>query len=196
MSADLHNQQRRLFAGVAILVILLIVVLVAVFRSIQHPGADPQIGYRSPAARLSYCAPQDTRLCVLSFGQVIGGDMQIHFKIPRTLYPEFSLIINRFGVESIYECKGKKGTFNAVTCTGPSQVPGEVLQFKVISIKQGTLLAEGKFSIIGIALSTPEFFFTDTPEPTPTVGPSETPTGTLPTPSYPNPSYPNPTSYP
>ena len=141
---------------------------------------------------LSYCGPEDTRLCVVSFGQVIDGDMQVHFQVPRFLYPDFILVINRFGEESTYECKRTKGLASSVVCTGASQVPGEVLQFKVISRKNGLLLAEGKFSIIGIALSTPEILLTETPTPSAVPG---TETTTV-TPSYPNPSYPNPTSYP
>ena len=206
MSSELHNHQRRLIAGVAILVVLFLLVLVAIFQSVRHPVSDPQIGYRSPATRLTYCAPEDnSRLCVVSFGQIESGDMLVNFQAPRLLYPEFTLIINRYGVESIYECNRAKGLSIAVTCTGPSQDPGEILQFKVFSIEDGILLAEGKFAIIGIALSTPEILTTGTPGLTGTVEPSvvpeasstpEIPTPVLLTPTPPNPSYPNPTTYP
>ena len=86
-----------------------------------------------------------------------------------------------------------------VTCAGVSQVPGEILQFKVISIEDGVLLAEGKFQIIGIAISTPEDMLTPTETATPfqTETPILTPvlptqgisTATPPT-SYPDDSYP------
>ena len=81
--------------------------------------------------------------------------MLVNFQVPRPFYPEFVLVINRFGVETPYECKEAKGISMGVTCAGASQVPGEILQFKVFSTKDGTLLAEGKFPIIGIAISTP-----------------------------------------
>ena len=214
MSDDIRTQQRWLIAAVAILAVILILVLVVIFRSIQKPDPSPRIGHRSPAAQLGYCAPEDTRLCIVSFGQIEGGDMLVNFQLPRPAYPDFTLVINRFGVDSSYECQRMKGLSTGVICTGPSQVPGEELQFKVFSTKDSTLLAAGKFSIIGIAISTPENSTTGTPEEASTESPvteapvvTETATPTLvqrlptstrttPTVSYPPPSYPNPTSYP
>jgi hypothetical protein len=210
MSEDIRTSQRRLIAGVAVLALLFILVVVALIRSIQPRGGDPHVGHRSPAAALAYCVPQDTKLCVVSFGQVEGGDMQVNFQIPRLFYPEFILVINRFGVETTYECKETKGVSMGVTCAGTSQVPGEILQFKVISIGDGTLLAEGKFPIIGIAIFTPEDLST------PTATATETPIGSgtenpfdltpfpteifqtpaFSTPTFPSTSYPNPSSYP
>ena len=177
---------------VAILAVFLILVILALFRSLRVQPADPQTGQRSPAAKLAYCQPEDAQLCIVSFGQLVDGDMLVNFQLPRLPYPEFVLIINRHGVESTYQCQRVKGLSTGVTCTGVSQVPGEVLQFKVIARKDGALLAEGKFAIIGIAIFTPEGSTTGTPEVT------ETPTGTpvplpatdSPTLSYPNPSYP------
>ena len=129
--------------------------------------------------------------------------MLVNFQVPRLFYPEFLLVINRFGVESIYECKEAKGISMGVTCAGASQVPGEVLQFKVVSIEDNVLLAEGKFQIIGIAISTPEGELTptrtstglptesttETPFPTPVLPTQDITTGTPPT-SYPDSSYP------
>jgi len=128
----------------------------------------------------------------------------VNLQVPRLFYPEFILVINRFGVESTYECKEAKGISMGVICAGASQVPGETLQFKVISRKENLLLAEGKFQIIGIAISTPEdlatptgtatefptAIVTETPFPTPLL-----PTQSISTPTPPN-SYPNPTTYP
>jgi hypothetical protein len=204
MSEDIRTRQRWLIAGVATLAILFILVVVALVRSIQQSGGDPHIGHRSPAARLAYCGPQDKRLCIVSFDQVEGGDMTVNLQVPSLFYPEFVLVINRFGVESTYECKEAEDVSMGVLCSGPSQVPGEILQFKVISIKDKLLLAEGKFQIIGIAISTPQDLLTPTEtatEPPATEAPTEMPFPTpvlptqglsTPTPptSYPNPSYP------
>ena len=204
MSDDIRTQQRWLIAGVATLVLIFILVIVALIRSVRPRDGDPQIGHRSPAAQLAYCGPQDTKLCIVSFNQVEGGDMLVNFQVPGVFYPEFILVINRFGVESAYECKEAKGISMGVTCAGASQVPGETLQFKIISRKDGLLLAEGKFQIIGIAISTPEdqatptetatgfptAFITETPFPTPILPTQNIPTLTPPA------SYPNPTSYP
>ena len=214
MSDDIRTQQRWLIAAVAILAVILLLILVAIFRSIKGQDPSPQIGHRSPAAELGYCVSEDPNLCIVSFGQIEGGDMLVNFQLPRPLYPNFSLVINRFGVDSSYECQRMKGLSTGVICTGPSQVPGEMLQFKVFSTKDGTLLAAGKFPIIGIAISTPENSETGTPEEaltepaitefplatesaTATFSPLlPTPTQSTPTVSYPPPSYPNPTTYP
>jgi hypothetical protein len=204
MSEDIRTQQRWLIAGVATLVLLFILVIVALVRSVQPREGDAQVGHRFPAAQLAYCGPTDSRLCVVSFNQVEEGDMIVSLQVPRLFYPEFDLVINRFGVESTYECKEEKGISMGVTCAGASQVPGETLQFKVISRKDGLLLAEGKFQIIGIAISTPEDQATPTGTVTafPTAIVTETP---FPTPLPPTQSiatltppvsYPNPTSYP
>ena len=177
MPEDIRTQQRWLIVGVAALAVLLILIVVALVRSLQPRGGEGQIGHRSPAALLTYCGPQDTSLCVVSFNQVEGGDMQVNIQVPGLFYPEFRLVINRFGVESTYACKEAKNISMGVTCAGASQVPGETLQFKVISIRDGILLAEGKFPIIGISISTPESLATPTETPTgiPSLVPTETP---------------------
>lgn len=196
MSEDIRTQQRWLIAGVAALAVFFILVVVALIRSVQTRDPVRQIGGRSPAAKLAYCIPDDTKLCIVSFGQVVDGDLLVNFQLPRPRYPEFILVIDRFGLESTYQCQRIKGLSTGVTCKGPSQAPGEVLLFKVISTKDGTLLAGGQISIIGIALATPEGATTETPDGTAVTGsPTATarPTATRTTPTV---SYPNPTSYP
>lgn len=131
--------------------------------------------------------------------------MLVNFQLPAVIYPPFTLVINRYGVESTYECTRTKGFLGGMTCSGASQTPGEILQFKVIARKDGTLIAEGKFPIIGIAISTPEIIPTATE--TPTAGPTDLtpfptetfPTLESPTPNIPKPGFPTlppPTSYP
>ena len=194
MSADIRNQQRWLITVVALLVILLILVVIGLIRSIPGRGSsDPQLGHRSPAAKLAYCQPEDTQLCIVSFGQIEGGDMLVNFQLPSTIYPPFTLVINRYGVETAYECRRTKGFLGGVTCSGPSQVPGEILQFKVILLRDGTLIAEGKFAIIGIAIATPEGTGTESPTEISTeIFPTDVISTPVPPTIYPAP----PTSYP
>jgi hypothetical protein len=203
MSEDIRTQQRWLIAGIATLALLFILVIVGLVRSVQPRGSNSHVGHRSPASQLTYCGPQETKLCVVAFNQVEGGDLLVNFQVPGVFYPEFVLVINRFGVESSYECNEAEDVSMGVVCSGAPQVPGETLQFKIISKNDGLLLAEGKFQIIGIAISTPEVLLTPTGTPTefPTAIVTETPFPTqigptqqfsTPTPptSYPNPSYP------
>ncbi len=82
--------------------------------------------------------------------------MLVNFQLPTVIYPPFTLVINRYGVESTYTCTRTKGFLRGMTCSGAPQTPGEILQFKVFAKNDGTLIAEGKFPIIGIAISTPE----------------------------------------
>ena len=199
MSSDARHQQRWLVTVVILLVILLILVVAGLIRSIPRRSSDPspQIGHRSPAAKLTYCQPEDTQLCVVSFGQIEGGDMLVNFQLPSVIYPPFTLVINRFGVESAYQCARTKGFLRGMTCRGAPQTPGEILQFKVLAQKDGTLIAEGKFAIIGIAISTPEDLSTETP----TASPTESTPGLNPLPGTetPTPGFPTltpPTSYP
>ena len=211
MSTDIQTSRNRLIAGIAILVILLLAAVIFLLSSIRQRAEAPPIGHRSPVDSLDYCGPDDRHLCVVSFSQIVDGDMQVNIHTPRVFYPKFILLINRFGVESTYECsKANPLSYNA-ECFGPPQIPGEVLQFKIVFKEQGTLVAEGKFAIIGVALSTPEVSSTLTPggpiTETPTgstVLPNRTPmqtstpmptstpiaTRTAPVTSYPNPSYP------
>ena len=207
MSIDIQTSRNRLNAGIAVLVILLLVAVIFLLSSIRQRAEAPRIGHRSPVAGLDYCGPDDRKLCIVSFSQIMDGDMQVNIHTPRVFYPKFVLLINRFGVESTYECSKEDSLSQNVECFGPPQVPGEVLQFKIVFKEQGTLVAEGKFAIIGVALSTPEVSSTTTPgeliTETPTRTPvltthtpmstpisTPTPTRTAPVTSYPNPSYP------
>jgi hypothetical protein len=117
--------------------------------------------------------------------------MLVNFQLPTVIYPPFTLVINRYGVDSAYECTRTKGFLRGMTCSGAPQTPGEILQFKVIAKKDGTLIAEGKFPIIGIAISTPENLSTATE--TPTGGPTETPTALTPSPTETFPTLETPT---
>jgi hypothetical protein len=161
---------------------------------------------------LGYCDAEPDRLCVVSFNQDIDGSLQVVFQTPRSSYPVFILKIQNGEAVSTYECQRIENIPTGMACTGDPQIPGQILQFTVLSRLSGTLLAEGRFAIIGVALLTPEVDETVTMEPlteTPTETPTETltpaprfetptPTGTPTAPAaYPNPtSYPNPTTYP
>lgn len=199
MSIDIQTSRNRLIAGITVLVILLLAAVIFLLSSIRQRAEAPPIGHRSPVDSLDYCGPDDRNLCVVSFSQIVDGDMQVNIQTPRVFYPKFVLLINRFGVESTYECSKENSLSHNVECFGPPQIPGEILQFKIVFKEQGTLVAEGKFAIIGVALSTPEVSSTSTPEElitgTPTLSPvlpnrTPMPTRTAPVTSYPNPSYP------
>lgn len=205
MAANYQIHRNRLIAGSAILVVLLVLVVYFLITLLPEGEEQAQVGQRSPLPQLTYCGAEQDVLCILSFTQEVDGALQVHFQMPREYFPLFTLIIDNNGQESIYDCKRVQDVPNQIYCSGAPQVPGQILQFKVISRNFG-MLAEGKFAIIGIALVTPEISSTTTaedatmtPDETQTaVAPSRTPTpvqgtptpSTTPNPSYPNPSYP------
>lgn len=201
--ATLTSQNRsRLIAIIAVLLVLMIVV---VYSAGKFQGSDvkvkhSQIGARHPASALPYCSIDQSDLCVLSFGQIVNGPMRVDFLAPNADYPEFILKVVNNGLESTYECQSLEETPENIYCTGIVQAPGAVLELSLFSKKDNALLAKGTFSLIGVALLTPEFF---TPESSGALSsqlgfriPEGHERNALSTTSTPNPtSYPNP-SYP
>ena len=207
MTPEISTSRNRLIAGLLVLLVFVIVICYFLISFLPRKPEQPKIGTHSPTDTLAYCQPEQTGLCVVAFSQVIDGAMQVNIQTPYTHYPEIILKISRNGQESTYECKPMDTLATGIVCLGASQTPGEVLNFKIISKSMGTLLAEGNFAIIGIALFTPEAAATATETPTETLTPTETvlftdtPAATrlnTPTPTGTRgpPSYPNPTSYP
>ena len=206
MSLDTFTNRNRLIAGLIVLVGLLVLIVYFVATLLSRRTERPRTGHRSPIATLTYCGAVADTLCIVSFGQEADGRMDVNFQLPDASYPDFILKINHNGEESTYPCQRVEDHFATVICMGAPQIPGEVLQFKAISKDSGVLLAEGEFTIIGIALFTPEAEvtatieeLTETPTPTLTVAPAfntPIPTWTPTASSHPNlTSYPNP-SYP
>ncbi len=198
--------RKRLIAGFAILAALVILIVFVKWRMGQ-----PQANHRSPVSKLAYCSSSDIKPCIVSFSLDSDRNMLVNVLTPGPSFPSFYLKIRQSKDESIYECqKAEKFPAN-VYCTGDEMRPGQVLQFMIISKNEDTLLAEGSFAIIGLALATPEFALptsSDEPTASPTQGlvietaaPTKstprppTPPPSTSSPSYPNPSYSNP-SYP
>ena len=202
MSFGTLTNRTRLIAGAVLLLVIIFLLVYSVIAFAIRGKGGPQVGHRTPIESLSYCGADQNKLCIVDFSQEVDGGMQVNFQTPYAFYPEFILKIIHDGNESTYECERVEPTSTTVVCTGAPQVPGEVLEFRVISKNWGTVFAAGKFAIIGIALFTPAVESTGTLE-TPTEAPTElitstptlfprtpTPTRTLPPTSYPNPSYP------
>jgi len=179
-------------AGLAILTVLLVVVLYSLIQLLPREEERLRIGHRSMLTTLSYCDAEPDRLCVVSFTQDVDGSMQVIFQTPRSSYPVFILKIQNGEKVSTYKCQRIENIPTGMVCTGESQVPGQILQFTVLSKLSGIILAEGQFAIIGIALFTPVVDISATPIETPTgvLTVPPIPTQTLSTTSYPNPSYP------
>ena len=121
-----------------------------------------RLGQREPLPGLAYCSSRQSRPCVLSFNHLPQGGMVINI-LAHGYSPDFFVKIEREGQEYIYECKKARRYSTTVTCTGQTLPVGEDLLFRLISIQDNLTLATGRFPIIGVALATPDVYFTPTP---------------------------------
>ena len=111
--------------------------------------------------------------------------MLVNLLTPGTDFPAFYLKIIHEAGESIYECQRVENFPANRYCTGQEMRAGEILQFLLISEREETLLAEGNFAIVGLALPTPQDQATVSPTATVTgEQPLETITA-IPTPEQP-----------
>ena len=155
--STLSSQNRiRLIAIVAVLIVLVSVIVYSAGRSQSSKVKHSQVGSRHPASALGYCSSDQSQLCVLSFGQIVNGPMRVDF-LSNADYPEFVLRAINNGVESTYECQSEEEAPENRYCTGMVQAPGAILELSLFSKKDNGLLAKGTFSLIGVALLTPEF---------------------------------------
>lgn len=159
---------------------------------------------RQPLARLGYCGSDQASPCVVSFSVDTDGQMIVTIRTESS-FPSFYLKIRHNKGENLYPCQLAKGFQNHVFCKGARLPLGETFQFYLISLYGETTLAQGNFSIIGLALGTPDIFSLPTLEAALSPSVTMTPTATLPTgpatpigvtPTPTTPAYPNPTVYP
>lgn len=183
-------------------VVLVALILLLTYGLIQGRKGQPRAGQKSPLIELSYCNSDNVRPCIVSFSLDSDGNMLVNILAPGPSFPAFYLKIVHEKGESLYECQKVENFPSNVYCTGETMQVGKILQFLLLSKNEDTILAEGSFAIIGLALPTPENQLTVSPTLTPTEEQgltTATPTRVkaTPSPSYPNPQYPNPSpSYP
>jgi len=201
--------RKRLIIGVAIFIFITVVLITLCGLGVQwwRKNHQPQAHQRQLISSLTYCGSSDIKPCIVSFSIDADGNMLVSLLTPDASYPDFYLTISadNNGINN-YKCQKIKDFPTNVTCTGTEMYPGATLQFTLISLEDNTVLAEGKFAIIGLMLPNPSGETTETPSGTKTIEPIASPTPGLieiltPLPTKPTstaltPSYPNPTSYP
>ena len=158
--------RNRFLAGAIILAAFTILVTAALVIRLRQSYSEPAlIGQREPIKRLGYCSSAQVRPCILSFKLNARGRLVIHILIARSAPRNFYLKIRREGVESIYKCRKMADSSTSFSCRGETMPIGEPLQFLMLSTKKSIVLAEGRFSIIGLPIATPEIALPSTPTP-------------------------------
>jgi hypothetical protein len=178
--------RNRYIPGISIAVLVLLTLSgLALFR--EWKSRQSRVDQRFPLQGIGYCSSNPVRPCVVSFSQDSDGNMLVNFLTDGAFYPDFYLTIRTGETDHIYVCKKVNKFATSVYCTGKTLPVGEVLQFRIFSVNEEVLLAQGNFPIIGMALATPNVFVP--PTPTITVSPTDVfVPETTPSPSYP--SYP------
>ena len=202
--------RNRLIAGGALGFLVLLIIAGLILLSRELRSRQTQVNQREPLQGLGYCDSNQVTPCIVSFSRDSEGKMLVNILTEGTSFPDFYLKIIHSQGESVYQCLKVKNFSTSVYCTGKVLPLGEMFQFYILSIDDNSLLAQGNFSIIGMALSTVEIFASSsggtpgTPVAPPTLSltgdfststpelgigtPTRTPTRT--------PSYPNPSAYP
>ena len=156
------NRKQRI-AG-AILLDLLIILCIAgsILALNEWESRQGIVAQREPLPGFGYCSASQSRPCILSFNSNPDGTMAINI-LAKGYSEDFYVKIRHAEDEHIYTCKKDEKYSIHVSCTGEALPVGETLSFLVISTGDNSVLAEGSFPIIGIALATPEIRITPTP---------------------------------
>ena len=153
--------------GLAILAVFVILIISGSILLLRPwTSGHGQIGHRVPLPPIGYCPADQAEPCIVSFTLDPDGTMVINIRTENRSLPTFNLKIKRGEDENFYVCRRANGFSLNIICTGQAMPAGESLQFLLLSKRDNTLLAEGTFPIIGLALATPE------PAMTPTIIPA------------------------
>jgi len=193
-----HVNRNRLIAGGAFLVFLLILIPGSILLRNEWKSRQASVNERKPVPGLGYCSSDPVTPCIVSFSLDADSKMLVSVMTEGASYPNIYLKIRHSQGENVYPCRRVEGFSTSVYCTGRVLPLGEVFQFFLLATNGDRLLAQGNFSIIGMAISTVHIFSSPISGTPPTdefmTGTPSLPGGT-PTPTL-RPSYPNPTSYP
>jgi hypothetical protein len=160
-----HVNRNRLFAGGSIAVLLILIITGLILLRAELQSRQTQVNQREPLQGLAYCDSQQITPCIVSFSRDSQGRMLINILADRS-FPDFYLKIIHSDGESIYPCREVERFSTSVYCTGKILPLGEIFQFYILSVDDNSLLAQGNFSIIGIALASVDTFVS-TAGPTP-----------------------------
>jgi hypothetical protein len=155
--------RKQLIAGIVLFVVLMILCVSGSSIALNEwKNRRGHVGHREPLPGLGYCSSKQIRPCILSFNLNPNGGMLINILV-RGFSEDFYVKTKHKGSEYIYECKKNSQYSTHVSCTGKTMPIGEMFSFLIVSTEENVTLAEGSFSIVGLALATPEIAITPTP---------------------------------
>jgi len=142
--------RNRLFVILSLFIGLLILGLGAIFLINNIRGSSD-----SSAAEATWCDKDASGLCVVSFGTDNSDRMIINFKLPTFDFPGFYVKgINR-DLANVYQCELDSADQNSVHCTGMRTPLGEVIFIEVYSTDSDVMIAQGRFVVSALLVSTP-----------------------------------------
>ncbi len=127
----------------------------------EWKGKAGSVGQRAPLPAFGYCSSRQSMPCVLSFNLDQDGDMTIN--VLTDSLQDFYIKTRYEEDERIYECQRVSQYSTHVMCSGKAMPSGTTVSFLIVSKEENMVLAEGSFSIIGMALATPVIRITPTP---------------------------------
>jgi hypothetical protein len=148
--------RNQLITGLVILAAFTILVISGSVLVREWNARQAHVGQRKPLPRLSYCSSDQVKPCILSFNLDADKNMVINVLSESPSSVDFYIKIMTSTGENTYQCQRPKGLSNSIACVGQAMPVGEILQFLLVSRREDILLAEGRFPIIGLALSPPE----------------------------------------
>ena len=158
-----HVHRKRLIVGTALLVAFMILCLSgSAVAWNEWKNRRGYVGYHEPLPGFAYCSSRQIKPCIVSISLNSSGGMVIDILVNNSL-PDFYLKIRDEADEHFYDCQKTSWYSIHVSCTGEAMPVGKTLSFSLVSTRGSVTLAEGSFPIIGMALATPEIYFTPTP---------------------------------
>jgi hypothetical protein len=145
--------RNRYTAGAAVSVLLILIIVGLILLRAELQGRQTQVNQREPLPDLAYCDSDQVTPCIVSFSRDANDRMLVNI-LANSSFPDFYLKIVHSQGESIYQCRDVERFSTSVYCTGRALPLGEVFEFYLLSVDDNSVLAQGNFSIIGMALAT------------------------------------------
>ncbi len=149
--SNFFKRKSAVFVPAGIIIISLLVIIF--WRLPASISSTTTEATTEPPLRFGYCGADPEELCILSFGRDADGNATINFFVPERDFPDFYLRINRFDGESVYVCLKTEDSPASVLCRGDVIHLNERIEISLLSTKEYSLLARGRFTLTAILIA-------------------------------------------